>query len=660
MSNEMPEKIGEYEIVDEIGRGSLSTVYKAVQTSLNREVAIKVLPKDRLKSPDWVERFQREAQSVSMLNHPNVVQIIDQNEEGDSLYFVMEYVEGSSLAQILSQRRISLPEALKVFKDVCKGLAYAHGQNVVHRDLNPRNILVSPDLSVVKLVDFGISRVELMPSGKETVATMAAGTGTIQYIAPEQMADPGNADSRGDIYSIGVLLYEMLTGRVPIGTFNLPSRVKGDIPPEIDPLVLKCLETDAGKRYNSVGQIVKEVERLEEQLRFRLVNELKGISRSTSDMFKRSKRTITKVTWPVAAALIAVVALGAFGLYWVGSGTPETAQGAGPEGQTASLQQPASEAEPEETSPDDSPPTPRSEKPPVGRTPESASVTPPASSAATSSTPATPQPVSTPAPDRPAVDSEAVSTPPRPANRLARSIEVAADKHEAGLSDQALSDIDVLVQRNSAHPGLIDAYLLKAQILEDKARNDAAMGTYVEIESRFPGHPRTAEAKYRRAQLLMKDRNKESQLAARSLLGGVAEGFPGSSWAPKALASKAQIEMTRKLKESDPVLGKKVPSALITYRVLVEKYPNDSSSEWGLWRLGDLYEDIKSYQMAAETYSRLGERFPNTRLDAWWKAGRIFDRELKDNGSALNAYQKVGQESRRYKDAQKRIQKLGR
>ena len=126
MSEELPRAIGQYEITGCIGKGAMGQVYKAVQPSLNRVVAVKVLPPDQGKNPDRVERFNREAQAVAMLNHPNVVQIIDKDQDGDLLYFVMEYVPGSSLDVVLRQRRLSLPEALKVFKGVCRGLDAAH------------------------------------------------------------------------------------------------------------------------------------------------------------------------------------------------------------------------------------------------------------------------------------------------------------------------------------------------------------------------------------------------------------------------------------------------------------------------------------------------------------------------------------------------------
>ena len=155
MANELPKKIGPYEIIEQLGRGGMAVVYRAVQTTLNRTVAVKVLP-ENITDVGWIERFHRETQAVAMLNHPNIVQVIDKGEADGRLYFAMEYVPGASLDQVMDERRLSLLEALRIFKEVCNGLEYAHQHKIIHRDLNPRNVLISKDLSKVKLADFGV------------------------------------------------------------------------------------------------------------------------------------------------------------------------------------------------------------------------------------------------------------------------------------------------------------------------------------------------------------------------------------------------------------------------------------------------------------------------------------------------------------------------
>ncbi|NNF69929.1 MAG: serine/threonine protein kinase, partial [Acidimicrobiia bacterium] len=257
----------------------MGQVYKAVQPSLNRLVAIKVLPAEFLEDEARVERFEREAQAVALLNHPNVVQIIDKDREEDLLYFVMEYVPGTSLDAIMSQRRLSLHEVFRVAKGICRGLEAAHRQNIVHRDLNPRNVLVSEDLSVIKLADFGISRVEEISRQQGTLSTSEVSLGSLHYMAPEQATNVVEADHRADIYSLGVTLYEMLTGRVPVGRFSLPSQINNEVPSDVDPLVLKCLEVDPADRFSTVSQVLGDLNRLEDRLKLGLVRELKGICR---------------------------------------------------------------------------------------------------------------------------------------------------------------------------------------------------------------------------------------------------------------------------------------------------------------------------------------------------------------------------------------------
>ena len=271
-ATDVPKQIGPYEILGPLGKGGMGAVYKAMQPSLNRIVAIKVLPGDFAKDPDAVARFHREAQTVAMLSHPNIVQIIDKGEDQGILYFAMEYVEGTSLDVVLRQRRLSLQEVVQVVKQVGRGLGAAHRAGVVHRDLNPRNILVSPTLSVVKLADFGISRVESVARTLGTLTTREMTLGSLHYLAPEQAVDATAVDHRADIYSLGVVFYEALTGRMPLGKFSLPSELNKDLPSEIDPVVLKCLATEPDKRYATVGQLLEDIDKLEELLRFQLLD----------------------------------------------------------------------------------------------------------------------------------------------------------------------------------------------------------------------------------------------------------------------------------------------------------------------------------------------------------------------------------------------------
>ena len=252
-------------------------MYKAIQTSTNRVVAVKVLP----------AKFRSEVHTVAILNHPNVVQIIDKGKDGEPAYFVMEFVaDGTSLEAMLRHRRLSLQEALKVMHGICLGLQAAHESGVVHRDLSPRSILVNSSFSVVKLADFGISRVDAVGrSLGGTLSTLATSVRHFHYCAPEQRRDPTNVDRRTDVYSAGAVFYEMLTGRVPTDKCSLPSELNSELPSDVDPIVLKCLQEDPEKRYPTIAKLREDVDRLEERMRFQLVDELRGLHRSTTKFF---------------------------------------------------------------------------------------------------------------------------------------------------------------------------------------------------------------------------------------------------------------------------------------------------------------------------------------------------------------------------------------
>jgi serine/threonine-protein kinase len=269
-----------------------------------------------------VERFRREAQAVAMLNHPNVVQIIDRDQDGDALYFVMEYVAGVSLDAVLRQRRLSLREALEVLGEVCAGLEAAHDADIVHRDLNPRNVLVSEDLSVVKLADFGISRVESISQAMGTLSTASYSMGVLAYMAPEQVKDMAQVDHRADIYSAGVLLYRMLTGSVPIAKVEKPSRLNSDVPVALDPIVLRCLATDPSKRFASVRQLRGALKTVEERLDPRPSEESPEVTRIVTRLVPKTTETPKAARGrPLAfvlGALAVILLAGGSALLWMG------------------------------------------------------------------------------------------------------------------------------------------------------------------------------------------------------------------------------------------------------------------------------------------------------------------------------------------------------
>ncbi len=631
----------------------MGQVYKAVQPSLNRVVAIKVLPGEFAEDETRVERFNREAKAVALLNHPNIVQIIDKDQDKDTLFFVMEYVPGSSLDDVLQQRRLSLQEAFTVFRGVCRGLEAAHRQTVIHRDLNPRNILVSDDLTIVKLADFGISKVETISREMGTLSTAESSIGTLHYMAPEQAVSSGTVDHRADIYSAGVVLYEMLTGRVPVGRFNLPSQLNSEVPSEIDPIVLKCLATDPKDRYGSVSDLIQAVELLEDQLRLGLVNELKGISRSTSKIFKSSTQTLTrnrKVLIGAGAGVLLLAAIGIAALVFRSSEPEPAPQQVAEVARGAAFQVEAvPRFDPEAV---DSQLDLGKFEPEGEPTEEPAQPEPPAARAAE------PEP-------EPEVEAPQPTPEPKPApqrsttNAGDREYKVALDKLKAGLFDPAIKDFEEFLQRfpnSSRAPG---AYLAIAECHVGAGRTQAALAAFVEVQSRFPSARETAQATYRHGELLIaSDRGRAPE--AIEIFERAAVKFPNSNWAPLALLAKASLELAEKIQVNDPVTGGRVPRALITYRNVTELYGSTPHAEKALRRLAELYANEKRHDLAAQAWEKLGTSFPNTKIDCWWEAGQLYDKKLDNDQRAIAAYRKVPKSSRNYDAARKRINKLSR
>lgn len=212
-SKTVAHQIPGYKIIGKIGAGAMAVVYKAKQLSLNRIVAIKVLPKRFSENPEYVQRFYKEGQAAGKLNHPNIVQAIDVGEAGGYHYFVMEYVEGRTVAEDIAAGKVfSEQEALDIIIQVAHALEHAHAHGLIHRDVKPKNIMISND-GMVKLADMGLAREVTDIKLAQTEAGKAYGTP--YYIAPEQIRGKIDIDGRADIYGLGATAYNMLTGRVP-------------------------------------------------------------------------------------------------------------------------------------------------------------------------------------------------------------------------------------------------------------------------------------------------------------------------------------------------------------------------------------------------------------------------------------------------------------
>lgn len=245
------------EIIELIGVGGMGAVYKARQSGLDRLVALKILPEEFGKDVKFALRFTREARTLAKLTHPNIVSVFEFGKAEDTYYFLMEFVDGSTLRDVVSAGNLDPEHALAIVPHLCDALQYAHDKEIVHRDIKPENILISVDGSV-KIADFGLSRI----LGNESQQEMLTGThqvmGTPRYMAPEHLEGSHGVDHRADIYSLGVVFYEMLTGELPIGRFAAPSK-KVQIDVRLDEVVLRSLEKEPQRRYQRASQIKSDV-----------------------------------------------------------------------------------------------------------------------------------------------------------------------------------------------------------------------------------------------------------------------------------------------------------------------------------------------------------------------------------------------------------------
>jgi tRNA A-37 threonylcarbamoyl transferase component Bud32 len=245
------------EIIELLGMGGMGMVYKARQPRLDRIVALKILPVESQQHPSFAERFNREAKALAKLNHPGIVNVYDFGQTAQYYFFVMEFVDGMNLRQLLNTEKVAPCQALELVVQICTALQYAHDEGVVHRDIKPENILLNKK-GQVKIADFGLAK--LLGTAPDTALTMSqAAMGTLNYMAPEQRQNAQGVDHRADIYSLGVVFYEMLTGEVPMGRFEAPSkRVQVDV--RLDEVVLRALEREPARRYQQVSEVKTDVE----------------------------------------------------------------------------------------------------------------------------------------------------------------------------------------------------------------------------------------------------------------------------------------------------------------------------------------------------------------------------------------------------------------
>ncbi len=248
-----------FKVHEQIGVGGMGEVFRCTRVSDDRAVAVKILTAQMAAVPDYVKRFGREAAAMAQLDHPGIVRLVGRGKAGGHVFIAMELIEGVSLRLWAHKNKPTARQLARLLAQVSHALAYAHARAVVHRDLKPDNVLVTADYRT-KVLDFGLAG--LHAEGAECLTQSHVAMGTANYMAPEQRKDAKRADHRADLYSFGVMTYELLTGELPVGRFPLPSKVVAGLDPRWDVMVERCLEPDPAARPHSALELAHALESL--------------------------------------------------------------------------------------------------------------------------------------------------------------------------------------------------------------------------------------------------------------------------------------------------------------------------------------------------------------------------------------------------------------
>jgi serine/threonine protein kinase/TolA-binding protein len=761
--------LGHYRIVGQLGAGGMGVVYRAQDLKLERLVALKVLPAGNASDTEAIERFRREARTASSLNHTNICTIYGFDEHDGQLYLAMELLDGDPLDKRLAGRPLDMRTVFEIATQVADALDAAHVGGVLHRDVKPANIFLTRR-GTVKVLDFGLAKLapDFRHGGRHLDArnqTMApehfssvVGTtvGTIAYMSPEQ-ARGDDVDARTDLFSFGVVLYEMATGRQSFpgnttavvfdGILNrdpVPaSSLNAAIPGELDRIISKALEKDRSLRYQTAADICADLKRLRRDSSSRqsapmaaastspdaptvvmsagssaaagsgvTASAYAAASASTSEFVAnepapspsgsaqaatRTRSTVTvtapgtKTSWLVGVVVAVLVIAGVAGA--IGAFVASRNSTAAPPADSATSSQPAPAPAPapEPTPASPAPPTSASSLPAapvVPAPPPTAPGTKPAATGATATPPASPAtaassgavggtgitrpadrkaagavPPVKPIPTAPTT-APAAPAPPAPAPSTSREaeatqrLEVARAKVASNLNDQALTDLRQIVADYPGTRASIEAAFLAGELHEKVGRNDDAMAAYVEVESRFKGDARAADAKLRRSGLLARSRQPRADVQSRDLLNEVVRDYPGTPQANFALQTKLKMETERRdLREIDPVLKVEVPAVMVTLRTIIEQFPNAPQTMPALNRLATMLSAMNRHAEAAAALEDLGARFPGNPMNVWFRLGETYERRLNDRTKANEAYAKVPKESPSYVEAQKRLKR---
>jgi len=719
--------VSHYRVIEQIGAGGMGVVYRAEDTRLGRPLVLKFLPAALSRDPMALERFEREAKAASSMNHPGICTVYDIGEFEGQQYIAMEYLEGQPLDRFIGHKPLPLSVMLDLGVQITDAIELAHSQGILHRDIKPANIFITRR-GHAKVLDFGLAKLAADRSsaagldataqtvGAQLLTTVGMAVGTVAYMSPEQ-ARGEDLDTRTDLFSLGVVLHEMATGRQ---AFSGPTAavvfdailnrtpppivsVNPEVPLELERIIDKAIEKDRMLRYQHAADLKSDLARLKRDRESGRVS-IGGLSESrsgvrpaatdsgstpevvaaapappSSEAVPAAASSAAAISAPVtlpapqpvpaqtkakksnttaiAAAVVGVLAVGGVAVGYVL--TRPTV-----EFQAPVSEPPAAAATPAPVAPPvtDPPPAPEpiagSPKPVAPAPPEATTLPAPAKlvPAAGRRTPAAPPPVASASP--PAGAPKPAPPPVAEPDLVARAVEAALPAIERGQFDIALTGLQSALGEQPTSPSASRARLLIARVYDRQGRTDAALAAYADLRATYPKDPASADALLRMADLVQTTRQPDRMKLARSYLDQIVANFPTTSVAPRALAQRATIEEREDLKVTDPVLQRVVPAALVSYRQLTEAYPQAAPAEAAFIQLARFYDDMKRYDLQAQALAALGSSFPKTRHDAWWEAGEVYERRLRDAAKAKDAYSRVPATSRRYRDAQKKLSEL--
>jgi serine/threonine protein kinase/outer membrane protein assembly factor BamD (BamD/ComL family) len=633
-----------YHVLGRLGDGATAAVYKAEDLALGRAVALKFLPKGLSATNAGSIRFEHEARTASSLNHPNICTIYEVGEHQGCKFLAMELLDGQTLTQVLAAGPMDVGRLIELGVQIAEGLDAAHAAQIVHRDIKPANIFVS-SRDHVKILDFGVAVLVPRPSSNQLRPAFprpAGVAGTLPYMSPEQLRGE-DLDSRSDLFALGVVLYEMATGRRPFNGLTSaqqilammtqpptpPRDLRTDMPLELDRIISKALEQDRRLRFQSASDLRADLQRLKRDLdalrtptsAVHPLARVASLPPSDFGMAMPERKGRGRLIGTIALGIVlGVVALG--GLV----ARPQKPRRA--DSTALSALPPLSNTRPESLQPSAA----KTPEPTVNKT------------------------------LKPIVKASAGPPPAKPAlarNSGDRELKLARSEVALKLYDQALVTLRAVVATPDDSGVATEAYFLIASIQKTQGKVEDAMATYLEISHRYQGRPQAAEALFNLAQVTLQSKRRGKEADATQAFNDLAKQYPKSPWAVPALMAKAELDEQRQSVEYDAMVGGSVPSALVTYRRLVTGYVGHPENETALWKLGQLYEHVKRYDLAARTFRDLAERYPKTQHDAWYRAAELYDHRLKDIVAARAAYTHVPRSSSHFEEAQKRVHQFG-